>query len=155
MGFRVVRIGKTVWNPRIIKRYPLVSFLVVMAVYILIAKLFIKDDPMWYKVIFFIISGWTYSAIDNQLPRKRYRDLAIILGGFTLLFSSIVFKELVINKNRPNLDTADFAIMAALTILPLIYCIYSVWRLRREIMMYKEIKLQRELRAKRKRSLGY
>ena len=89
MGFRFIRVGNfsvgKVINciPSVIKRYPLLSFAVVFVVYLLIAKLCFGDEqelPLWYQAIFFIVSGMTYNAIDNQLPRKRYRDLAIISG---------------------------------------------------------------------------
>ncbi|MBQ6988366.1 MAG: hypothetical protein IJN45_04375 [Alistipes sp.] len=163
MGFRFIRVGNfsvgKVINciPSVIKRYPLLSFAVVFVVYLLIAKLCFGDEqelPLWYQAIFFIVSGMTYNAIDNQLPRKRYRDLAIILVGFFIFFSGYIFDQMVINK-KTDIDTGAIVIGAVLLLLSLGYGGYSAWRWRQQIVMCKEIQLSRELRAKRKRKLEY
>lgn len=136
MGIKFVRIGNVVnWVPSVIRRYPMISYLAMFAIYILISKFCFgeeEDNPMWFNILFFIISGWAYAAMDNQLPSKRYRDLAILLGTFFLLFGSLALKELVIDKNSANLDGVDHLIIAAVTLLPLGYGIYCIWRLRRQ-----------------------
>lgn len=134
MGFRFVRVGNVInWTPTVVKRYPMISYVVMFIIYILISKFCFdeqEDNPMWFNILFFVISGWAYAAMDNQLPTKRYRDLAILLATFFLLFGSLAIKDLVINKN-PDLDVVDYFIIAAVTILPLGYMIYGIWKLRR------------------------
>lgn len=69
--------------------------------------------------------------MDNQLPSRRYRDLAILLGMFFLFFGGCALNDLVINKNGANLDGVDRLIIAVVTLLPLGYGIYCIWKLRR------------------------
>ena len=122
-------------------------------VYILISKFcFGEDDnPMWFNILFFVISGWAYAAMDNQLPSKRYRDLAILLGTFFLLFGSLAFKDLVINKNSANLDSVDLFIIAAVTLLPLVYGVYCIWKLRKQkILVADRLQHITQIRNRRK-----
>ena len=135
MGIKFIRIGNVVnWTPAVVKRYPMISYVVMFVIYILFAKFCFedKDNPTWYNILFFLISGWAYAAMDNQLPSKRYRDLAILLGTFFLLFGGLALKELVIDKNSANLDGVDHLIIATVTLLPLGYGIYCIWRLRKQ-----------------------
>ena len=135
MRIKFIRIGNVVnWTPAVVKRYPMISYVVMFVIYILFAKFCFegKDNPTWYNILFFLISGWAYAAMDNQLPTKRYRDLAILLGTFFLLFGSLALKELVIDKNSANLDGVDNLIIAAVTILPLVYGVYCIWKLRKQ-----------------------
>ena len=135
MRIKFIRIGNVVnWTPAVVKRYPMISYVVMFVIYILFAKFCFegKDNPTWYNILFFLISGWAYAAMDNQLPTKRYRDLAILLGTFFLLFGSLALKELVIDKNSANLDGVDHLIIAAVTILPLVYGVYCIWKLRKQ-----------------------
>ncbi len=135
MGIKFIRIGNVVnWTPAVVKRYPMISYVVMFVIYILFAKFCFegKDNPTWYNILFFLISGWAYAAMDNQLPTKRYRDLAILLGTFFLLFGSLALKELVIDKNSANLDVVDHLIIATVTILPLVYGVYCIWKLRKQ-----------------------
>ena len=135
MGFRFVRVGNVInWTPTVVKRYPMISYVVMFIIYILISKFCFdeqEDNPMWFNILFFVISGWAYAAMDNQLPTKRYRDLAILLATFFLLFGSLAFKDLVLNKNA-ELDTVDYSIIIAVTLLPLGYGIYCLWKLRKQ-----------------------
>ena len=135
MRIKFIRIGNVVnWTPAVVKRYPMISYVVMFVIYILFAKFCFegKDNPTWYNILFFLISGWAYAAMDNQLPSKRYRDLAILLGTFFLLFGGLALKELVIDKNSANLDGVDHLIIAAVTILPLVYGVYCIWKLRKQ-----------------------
>lgn len=135
MRIKFIRIGNVVsWTPAVVKRYPMISFLVIFAALVLISKFCFgeEEDPVWFKILYFVISGWAYAAMDNQLPSKRYRDLAILLGTFFLLFGGLALKELVIDKNSANLDGVDHLIIAAVTILPLVYGVYCIWKLRKQ-----------------------
>ena len=135
MRIKFIRIGNVVnWTPAVVKRYPMISYVVMFVIYILLSTFCFegKDNPTWYNILFFLISGWAYAAMDNQLPSKRYRDLAILLGTFFLLFGGLALKELVIDKNSANLDGVDHLIIASVTLLPLGYGIYCIWRLRKQ-----------------------
>ena len=154
MGFRFVRIGNVLnWTPTVVKRYPMISYVVMFVIYILIAKFCFegKDNPTWYNILFFLISGWAYAAMDNQLPTKRYRDLAILLGMFFLFFGGLVLNDLVINKNGANLDVVDRLIIAAVTILPLGYGVYCIWKLRKQkILVADRLQHIEQIRNRRK-----
>lgn len=155
MGIKFVRIGNVVnWGPSVIRRYPMISYLAMFAIYILISKFCFgeeEDNPMWFNILFFVISGWAYAAMDNQLPCKRYRDLAILLGTFFLLFGSLALKELVIDKNSANLDSVDLFIIATVTLLPLVYGVYCIWKLRRQkILVADRVQHIEQIRNRRK-----
>ena len=154
MRIKFIRIGNVVnWTPAVVKRYPMISYVVMFVIYILFAKFCFegKDNPTWYNILFFLISGWAYAAMDNQLPSKRYRDLAILLGTFFLLFGSLALKELVIDKNSANLDVVDHLIIAAVTLLPLGYGIYCIWRLRKQkILVADRLQHITQIRNRRK-----
>ena len=154
MGFRFVRVGNVInWTPTVVKRYPMISYVVMFIIYILISKFCFdeqEDNPMWFNILFFVISGWAYAAMDNQLPTKRYRDLAILLATFFLLFGSLAFKDLVLNKNA-ELDTADYSIIIAVTLLPLGYGIYCIWKLRKQkILVADRAQHIEQIRKRRK-----
>ena len=155
MGIKFVRIGNVVnWVPSVIRRYPMISYLAMFAIYILISKFCFgeeEDNPMWFNILFFVISGWAYAAMDNQLPSKRYRDLAILLATFFLLFGSLALKGLVIDKNSANLDVVDHLIIAAVTILPLVYGVYCIWKLRKQkILVADRLQHIEQIRNRRK-----
>ena len=154
MGFRFVRVGNVInWTPTVVKRYPMISYVVMFIIYILISKFCFdeqEDNPMWFNILFFLISGWAYAAMDNQLPTKRYRDLAILLATFFLLFGSLAFKDLVINKNA-ELDTVDYSIIATVTLLPLVYGVYCIWKLRKQkILVADRLQHITQIRNRRK-----
>ena len=154
MGFRFVRVGNVInWTPTVVKRYPMISYVVMFIIYILISKFCFdeqEDNPMWFNILFFVISGWAYAAMDNQLPTKRYRDLAILLATFFLLFGSLAFKDLVIKKNA-ELDTVDYSIIVAVTLLPLGYGIYCLWKLRKQkILVADRAQHIEQIRKRRK-----
>ena len=154
MGFRFVRVGNVInWTPTVVKRYPMISYVVMFIIYILISKFCFdeqEDNPMWFNILFFVISGWAYAAMDNQLPTKRYRDLAILLATFFLLFGSLAFKDLVINKNA-ELDTVDYSIIIAVTLLPLVYGVYCIWKLRKQkILVADRLQHITQIRNRRK-----
>lgn len=155
MGIKFVRIGNVVnWVPSVIRRYPMISYLAMFAIYILISKFCFgeeEDNPMWFNILFFVISGWAYAAMDNQLPTKRYRDLTILLATFFLLFGSLALKELVIDKNSANLDSVDLFIIAAVTLLPLVYGVYCIWKLRKQkILVADRLQHITQIRNRRK-----
>lgn len=154
MRIKFIRIGNVVnWTPAVVKRYPMISYVVMFVIYILFAKFCFegKDNPTWYNILFFLMSGWAYAAMDNQLPTKRYRDLAILLGTFFLLFGGLALKELVIDKNSANLDVVDHLIIAAVTILPLVYGVYCIWKLRKQkILVADRLQHIEQIRKRRK-----
>lgn len=154
MRIKFIRIGNVVnWTPAVVKRYPMISYVVMFIIYILISKFCFdeqEDNPMWFNILFFVISGWAYAAMDNQLPTKRYRDLAILLATFFLLFGSLAFKDLVINKNA-ELDTVDYSIIIAVTLLPLVYGVYCIWKLRKQkILVADRLQHITQIRNRRK-----
>jgi sulfite exporter TauE/SafE len=107
---------------------------------------------MWYNILFFVISGWTYTVIDNQLPSRKNKNMF-------LMFTFMAFGLVCIGVG--GVVSGQMAIESGMWILVGmmlicfgfgLYCLYC-WR--RRVLWYKEIALQRELRAKRKKKLEY
>lgn len=138
MGFKLVRIGNKInWTPKVIKRYPLLFFLVAFVVYGLISKVCFEDSPRWYDILFCIISCVSITMIEKQLPRKRYRDMGLLLGSFFLFIGGVAFNDLVINSVA-NLDAGDYTIIVFVLLLSLGYCIYSIWCWRKQLIRIRE-----------------
>ena len=138
MGLKLIRIGNKInWTPVVVKRYPLLFFLVMFVVYILISKFCFDDSPKWYKMLFGIMLGLMISIIDKQLPRKRYRDLGLLLGSFFLFMGGVAFNDLVIN-HVAKLDAGDYTIIIAVLLLALRYCIYSLYQWRKQYLRLRE-----------------
>ena len=138
MGLKLIRIGNKInWTPVVVKRYPLLFFLVMFVAFILISKFCFDDSPKWYKMLFCIISGLAISMIDRQLPRKRYRDLGLLLGSFFLFMGGVAFNDLVIN-HVAKLDAGDYTIIIAVLLLSLGYCIYSMYQWRKQYLRLRE-----------------
>ena len=138
MGLKLIRIGNKInWTPVVVKRYPLLFFLVMFVAFILISKFCFDDSPKWYKMLFCIISGLAISMIDRQLPRKRYRDLGLLLGSFFLFMGGVAFNDLVIN-HVAKLDAGDYTIIIAVLLLSLGYFIYSMYQWRKQYLRLRE-----------------
>ncbi|MBR2331736.1 MAG: hypothetical protein IKA38_04550, partial [Alistipes sp.] len=67
-----------------------------------------------------------------------------------LLFGSLAFKDLVLNKNA-ELDVVDYSIIVVVLLLPLGYGIYCIWKLRRQkILVADRVQHIEQIRNRRK-----
>ena len=67
-----------------------------------------------------------------------------------MIFGSLAIKDLVINRN-PDLDAVDYSIIVAVTVLPLGYMIYGIWKLRRQkILVADRAQHIEQIRKRRK-----
>lgn len=153
MGLRLEKIGKAInWVPSVVKRHPLVSYFVIFVVYLLISKFCFEENPMWYNILFFVISGWTYTVIDNQLPSRKNKNMF-------LMFAFMAFGLVCIGVGGVVSGQMAFEsgmwILVGMMLICLGYGLYCFYCWRRRVLWYKEIALQRELRAKRKKKLEY
>ena len=110
------------------------------------------DVPGWGDVVFSFLNVALISAIDKQLPTRRFRNLGILLGLMGDMF--VFFGVLKYLKGTLSMDV-DVWLFGILILVAYGYSAYSLWRWMRNIRWYKDLVQQRELRAKRKRNLAY
>ena len=127
-----------------LKRNPLLVFVVLVA-YVAISKHFGVADSVVSKILCFVLSGAAVLWIDKQLPRRRWRTFAILLSTMTIIFISYGIYKFAI-KQLPLGD--EVWILGIVVLLSGGYGIYALWRLRRSLLWYNDIRLQRELRAR-------
>ena len=110
------------------------------------------DVSRWGGVVFSILNVAFISAIDKQLPTRRFRNLGILLGLMGDMF--VFFGVLKYLKGTLSMDV-EVWLFGILILITYGYSAYSLWRWMRNIRWYKDLVQQRELRAKRKRNLAY
>ena len=110
------------------------------------------DVSGWGGVVFSFLNVALISAIDKQLPTRRFRNLGILLGLMGDIF--VFFGVLKYLKGTLSMDV-DVWLFGILILVAYGYSAYSLWRWMRNIRWYKDLVQQRELRAKRKRNLAY
>ena len=110
------------------------------------------DVSRWGGVVFSLLNVAFISAIDKQLPTRRFRSLGILLGIMGDMF--VFFGVLKYLKGTLSMDV-EVWLLGILIIIAYGYSAYSLWRWMRNIRWYKDLVQQRELRAKRKRNLAY
>lgn len=110
------------------------------------------DVSGWGGVVFSLLNVAFISAIDKQLPTRRFRNLGILLGIMGTMF--VFFGVLKYLKGTLSMDV-DVWLFGILILVAYGYSSYSLWRWMRNIRWYKDLVQQRELRNKRKRKLTY
>lgn len=110
------------------------------------------DVSGWGGVVFSFLNVALISAIDKQLPTRRFRNLGILLGLMGDMF--VFFGVLKYLKGTLSMDV-EVWLFGILILVAYGYSAYSLWRWMRNIRWYKDLVQQRELRAKRKRNLAY
>lgn len=110
------------------------------------------DVSGWGGVVFSLLNVAFISAIDKQLPTRRFRNLGILLGLMGDMF--VFFGVLKFLKGTLSMDV-DVWLFGILILVAYGYSSYSLWRWIRNIRWYKDLVQQRELRNKHKRKLTY
>lgn len=109
------------------------------------------DVSGWGGVVFSLLNVAFISAIDKQLPTRRFRNLGILLGIMGTMFVFFGVRKYLLGTLSMDVDVWLFGI---LILVAYGYSVYSLWRWMRNIRWYRDLVQQRELRAKRKRNLA-
>ena len=159
MGFRLFRIGnisigelKALSFRRAKRSWGIIFYVVALWATYIVVRFMGYDVSRWGGVVFSLLNVAFISAIDKQLPTRRFRNLGILLGIMGTMF--VFFGVLKYLKGTLSMDV-DVWLFGILILIAYGYSAYSLWRWMRNIRWYKDLVQQRELRAKRKRNLAY
>ena len=159
MGFRLFRIGnvsigelKALSFRRAKRSWGIILYVVALWATYIAVRFMGYDVSGWGGVVFSFLNVALISAIDKQLPTRRFRNLGILLGLMGDMF--VFFGVLKYLKGTLSMDV-EVWLFAILILVAYGYSAYSLWRWMRNIRWYKDLVQQRELRAKRKRKSVY
>lgn len=155
MGFRLIRIGnksvgeiKALSFRRSLKNSAVILYVIALwAIYIAV-RLAGYDISSWTDFIFSILNFALVGVIDKQLPSRRYKNLGLLLGIMGTMFVFFLSKKIFSGTLSMDVDVWLFGV---LILISYGYSIYCLWRWMRNIIWYKDLILQRELRARRRR----
>ena len=160
MGFRLFRIGNKV-NVGEVSRFSfrrstrgssILFYIIALLAVVVIAKCLGYEIPEWVTIIISVAITGCIGLIDRQLPHRRYKSLAWALLLMGVTFTAFGVWRFIV-RQMP-LET-DAWILGILMTLSFGYGTFCLWRWRRCILEYKDIVLQRELRARRRRKITY
>lgn len=159
MGFRLFRIGnisigelKALSFRRAKRSWGIILYVVALWAAYIAVRFMGYDVSGWGGVVFSLLNVAFISAIDKQLPTRRFRNLGILLGLMGDMF--VFFGVLKYLKGTLSMDV-EVWLFAILIIVAYGYSVYSLWRWMRNIRWYKDLVQQRELRAKRNKKFAY
>ena len=159
MGFRLFRIGnisigevKALSFRRAKRSWGIILYVVALWAAYIAVRFMGYDVSGWGGVVFSLLNVAFISAIDKQLPTRRFRNLGILLGLMGDMF--VFFGVLKYLKGTLSMDV-EVWLFGILILVAFGYSIYCLWRWMRNIMWYKDLILQRELRARRRRKMVY
>lgn len=155
MGFRLIRIGnksvgeiKALSFRRSLKNSAIILYVIALWAIYIVVRLAGYDISSWTDFIFSILNFALVGVIDKQLPSRRYKNLGLLLGIMGTMFVFFLSKKIFSGTLSMDVDVWLFG---GLILLAYGYSIYSLWRWMRNIIWYKDLILQRELRARRRR----
>ena len=159
MGFRLFRIGNVSIGEvmalsfrRAKRSWGIILYVVALWAAYIAVRFMGYDVSGWGGVVFSLLNVAFISAIDKQLPTRRFRNLGILLGLMGDMF--VFFGVLKYLKGTLSMDV-EVWLFAILIIVAYGYSAYSLWRWMRNIRWYKDLVQQRELRAKRNKKFAY
>lgn len=115
-------------------------------------KLLGYEPHHWCEVVISILIALVIAAIDKQLPSRRWKNLSICLLLMGVVILSHVIRGFIVGDVPEGSNAWS---VGAVICLAFGYGFYSLWRWRRCILRYRDIALQRELRARRRRKMVY
>ena len=155
MGFRLIRIGnksvgeiKALSFRRSLKNSAVIIYVIALFAAILSPKLLGYDIPKWAGAVVSILVSLLTVVIDKQLPSRRWKNLGLLLGIMGTMFVFFLSKKIFSGTLSMDVDVWLFG---GLILLAYGYSIYCLWRWMRKIIWYKDLILERELRARRRR----
>ena len=159
MGFRLFRIGnisigevKALSFRRAKRSWGIILYVVALWAAYIAVRFMGYDVSGWGGVVFSLLNVAFISAIDKQLPTRRFRNLGILLGLMGDMF--VFFGVLKYLKGTLSMDV-EVWLFGILILVSYGYSAYSLWRWMRNIRWYKDLVQQRELRAKRNKKFAY
>ena len=160
MGFRLIRIGnkvnvgevKGLSARRSLRGSSIIIAIMLLLAVIVIAKCLGYEVPDWLAVVVSMLITCCVGLIDRRLPRRRWGALAVLLLLMGVTFTTVGIWRFAV-KQMPM--EADAWILGIMMLLSYGYGFFALWRWRRQILMCKDILLQRELRARRRRKMVY
>lgn len=160
MGLRLVRVGnkvsvgevKSLSFRRSMRNSAVILYVVALWVAFSILGYIMKDIPEWLGFVFSTINVAFIGIIDKQLPSRKNKNMF-------LMFAFMAFGLVCIGVGGVVSGQMAFEsgmwILVGMMLICLGYGLYCFYCWRRRVLWYKEIALQRELRAKRKKKLEY
>lgn len=159
MGFRFIRIGnksvgeiQTLSFRRSLKNSAVILYVIALWAIYIVVRLMGYDISSWADFIFSFLNFALVGVIDKQLPSRRYKNLGLLLGIMGTMFVFFLSKKIFSGTLSMDVDVWLFG---GLILLAYGYSIYSLWCWMRNISWYKDLILQRELRARRRRKMVY
>lgn len=159
MGFRLFRIGnisveeiKALSFRRSLKNSTIILYVVALWVTYIVVRYMGYDASRWGSVVFSLLNVVLIGIIDKQLPSRRLKNLGILLGIMGTMF--VFFGARKYFSGTLSMDV-EVWLLGILILVVFGYSIYCLWRWMRNIMWYKDLILQRELRARRRRKMVY
>ena len=160
MGLRLIRIGnkvrvgevKSLSFRRSMRNSAVIFYMVALwAIYIAVRRAG-YDIPKWADFAFSFLVVALVGVVDKQLPSRRFKNFGLLLGMMCAMFVFFLTKKIISGTLSMDVEVWLFGI---LIILSSGYSSYCLWRWMRNIRWYRELALERELRAKRRRKLEY
>lgn len=159
MGFRLFRIVnvsvgeiKALSFRRSLKNSTIILYVVALWVTYIVVRYMGYDASRWGSVVFSLLNVVLIGIIDKQLPSRRLKNLGILLGIMGTMF--VFFGTRKYFSGTLSMDV-EVWLLGILILVAFGYSIYCLWRWMRNIMWYKDLILQRELRARRGRKMVY
>ena len=159
MGFRLLRIGnksvgelKALSFRRSLRNSTIILYVVALWVAYIVVRRSGYDIPKWADFVFSLLNITLISIVDKQLPSRRWKNLGLLLGIMGAMF--VFFLTMKYFSGTLSMDV-EVWLFGILILVAFGYSIYSLWRWMRNIMWYKDLILQRELRTRRRRKIGY
>ena len=159
MGFRLFRIGnvsvgeiKALSFRRSLRNSTIILYVVALWVTYIVVRYMGYDVSRWGSVVFSLLNVVLIGIIDKQLPSRRLKNLGILLGIMGTMF--VFFGTRKYFSGTLSMDV-EVWLLGILILVAFGYSIYCLWRWMRNIMWYKDLILQRELRARRRRKMVY
>lgn len=161
MGFRLIRIGNKVsigeinaLSFRRAKRNSgiILYFVALWAIFIAMKFAGVDMSGRWDDVLFGMLNVALIGVIDKQLPTRRFRTFGILLGIMGSVFLFFCTRKYLLGTLSMDVEVWLFGIMI---LVAYGYSLYCLWRWICNVKWYKDLAQQRELRAKRKRTIAY
>ncbi len=160
MGLRLVRIGnkvrvgevKSLSFRRSMRNSAVILYVVALFAIRIAVRRAGYDIPKWADFAFSFLVVALVGVVDKQLPSRRFKNLGLLLGMMCAMFVFFLTKKIILGTLSMDVEVWLFGI---LIILSFGYSAYCLWRWMRNIRWYRDLALERELRAKRKRKLEY
>ena len=160
MGFRLIRIGNKVNGGevslfsyrRLTRGSSIIFFIIALFAVLVVVKCLGYNVPDWLTIVISTLIAFCVGLVDKQLPHRRWRTLSILLLLMATTFLGFGIYRFVI-KQLPMGN--DAWILGIMLLISFGYGIYGLWRLHRQVLWYRDLRLQRELRARRRRKTEY